>query len=289
MTSAGVLRARFPRAAANLRRFGDATTRSLDEAGKLGWFTVTGGRDMAWAVTRYRTEILRLIAQIGMGTGALAVVGGTAVIISFVTLSAGSLVALQGFASLSQIGIQALLGFVAALINVRLVAPVVSGIVLAATVGAGATAELGAMRISEEIDALEVMGINSMAYLVSTRALAGLVVIIPLYALGLIMSFLSPAVVTTVLYGQASGTYEHYFRTFLRPNDVFWSFAEVIIMAGVVMLTHCYYGYNASGGPVGVGEAVGRSMRFSLVSVNVVVLLAEMALYGVNPNFAFTV
>jgi len=88
-------------------------------------------------VTRYRTEILRLIAQIGMGTGALAVVGGTAVIISFVTLSAGSLVALQGFASLSQIGIQALLGFVAALINVRLVAPVVSGVVLAATVGAG--------------------------------------------------------------------------------------------------------------------------------------------------------
>ncbi len=171
----------------------------------------------------------------------------------------------------------------------RLVAPVVSGIVLAATVGAGATAELGAMRISEEVDALEVMGINSVAYLVSTRALAGLVVIIPLYSLALIMSFLSPAVVTTVLYGQASGTYEHYFRTFLRPNDVFWSFVEVIIMAGVVMLTHCYYGYNASGGPVGVGEAVGRSMRFSLVSVNVVVLLAEMALYGVNPNFAFTV
>ena len=289
MTSTQVVRARFPRATDTLRRFGSATTRSLDEAGKLGWFTVTGGRDMAWAVTRYRTEILRLIAQIGMGTGALAVVGGTAVIISFVTLSAGSLVALQGFASFSQIGIQALLGFVAALINVRLVAPVVSGIVLAATVGAGATAELGAMRISEEIDALEVMGINSMAYLVSTRALAGLVVIIPLYALGLIMSFVSPAVVTTVLYGQASGTYEHYFRTFLRPNDVFWSFAEVIIMAGVVMLTHCYYGYNASGGPVGVGEAVGRSMRFSLVSVNVVVLLAEMALYGVNPNFAFTV
>jgi phospholipid/cholesterol/gamma-HCH transport system permease protein len=289
MTSAEVVRARFPRTAANLRRIGAGATRSLDEAGRLGWFAVMGGRGMGWALTRYRTEILRLVAQIGMGTGAMAVVGGTAVIITFVTLSAGSLVALQGFASLSQIGIQALLGFVAALINVRLVAPVVSGIVLAATVGAGATAELGAMRISEEIDALEVMGIDSMAYLVSTRALAGLVVIIPLYALGLIMSFLSPAVVTTVLYGQATGTYEHYFRTFLRPNDVFWSFAEVIIMAGVVMLTHCYYGYNASGGPVGVGEAVGRSMRFSLVSVNVVVLLAEMALYGVNPNFAFTV
>ncbi|MGH3967701.1 MAG: ABC transporter permease [Mycobacterium sp.] len=289
MTTAQLLRARFPRAAGSLRRYGGTASRPLEEAGKLGWFAVIGGRDMVWAVTRYRKEIVRLIAEVGMGTGAMAVVGGTAVIIAFVTLSSGSLVAIQGLASLGHIGIQTLLGFVAAFINVRLVAPVVSGVVMAATVGAGATAELGAMRISEEIDALEVMGIKSVAYLVSTRALAGLVVIIPLYSLGLIMSFLSPQIITTVLYGQSSGTYEHYFRTFLRPYDVFWSFVEVIIMAGVVMLTHCYYGYNASGGPVGVGEAVGRSMRFSLVSVNVVVLLAEMALYGVDPHFAFTV
>jgi phospholipid/cholesterol/gamma-HCH transport system permease protein len=289
MTTSQVLGTRFPRASANLRRFRDVVIRPLDEAGKLGWFAVIGGRDMWWAVTRYPKEIVRLIAEVGMGTGAMAVVGGTAVIIAFVTLSSGSLVAIQGLASLGHIGLQTLLGFVAALINVRLVAPVVSGVVLAATVGAGATAELGAMRISEEIDALEVMGIKSVAFLVSTRAIAGLVVIIPLYSLGLIMSFLSPQVITTVVYGQASGTYEHYFQTFLRPYDVFWSFVEVIIMAGVVMLTHCYYGYNASGGPVGVGEAVGRSMRLSLVSVNVVVLLAEMALYGVNPNFNFTV
>jgi phospholipid/cholesterol/gamma-HCH transport system permease protein len=289
MTMAQVLRSRFPRAAGNLQRAGGAATRPLDAAGKMGWFTVLVSRDMLWAVTRYRKEVLRLIAEVGMGTGAMAVVGGTSVIIAFVTLSSGSLVAIQGLASLGHIGIQTLLGFVAALINVRLVAPVVSGVVLAATVGAGATAELGAMRISEEIDALEVMGIKSVAYLVSTRTLAGLVVIIPLYSLGLIMSFVSPQVVTTVLYGQASGTYEHYFRTFLRPNDVFWSFVEVIIISIVVMVTHCYYGYNASGGPVGVGEAVGRSMRFSLVSVNVVILLAEMALYGVNPNFNLTV
>jgi phospholipid/cholesterol/gamma-HCH transport system permease protein len=289
MTMAQVLTTRFPRAAGTLSRYGNAATRPLDEAGKLGWFTVVSVRDTAWALTRYRKEVLRLIAQVGMGTGAMAVVGGTSVIISFVTLSAGSLVAIQGLASLGHIGIQALLGFVAALINVRVTAPVVSGVVLAATVGAGVTAELGAMRISEEIDALEVMGIKSVAYLVSTRTLAGLVVIVPLYSVGLIMSFLSPQIITTVLYGQASGTYEHYFRTFLRPNDVFWSFVEVIIISVVVMLTHSYYGYNASGGPVGVGEAVGRSMRFSLVSVNVVILLAEMALYGVNPNFAFTV
>jgi phospholipid/cholesterol/gamma-HCH transport system permease protein len=289
MSTAQVIRARFPRVSENLAKYGSAASKPLDEAGRIGWFAVIGVRDMAWALTRYRKEVLRLIAEVGMGTGAMAVVGGTAVIIAFVTLSAGSLVAIQGLASLGHIGIETLLGFVAAFINVRLVAPIVTGIALAATVGAGATAELGAMRISEEIDALEVMGVKSTAYLVSTRMLAGLVVIIPLYSIGLILSFLSPQIVTTALYGQTSGTYEHYFRTFLRPDDVFWSFVEVIIISIVVMLSHCYYGYNASGGPVGVGEGVGRSMRFSLVANPIVILLAEMALYGVNPNFNFTV
>ncbi|MFZ3291789.1 ABC transporter permease, partial [Mycobacterium sp.] len=213
----------------------------------------------------------------------------TVAIVGFVTLSGSSLVAIQGFASLGNIGVEAFTGFFAALINVRIAAPVVTGIAMAATVGAGATAELGAMRISEEIDALEVMGIKSISFLATTRFMAGLVVIIPLYAMAMIMCFLSPQITTTVLYGQSSGTYDHYFRTFLRPDDVFWSFVEVIIISAVVMLSHCYYGYNASGGPVGVGEAVGRSMRFSLVATPVVILLAEMALYGVNPNFNFTV
>ena len=175
------------------------------------------------------------------------------------------------------------------MVNVRLTAPVVTGEALAATVGAGATAEIGAMRISEEIDALEVMGIKSISYLVSTRILAGSVVIIPLYAMALIMAFLSAQLTTTVLYGQSGGTYAHYFHTFLRPNDVFWSFVEVIIISVIVMINHCYFGYNCSGGPVGVGEAVGRSMRTSLVVVQFVVLFASLALYGTNPNFNLTV
>ncbi|HEX7321746.1 MAG TPA: ABC transporter permease [Mycobacterium sp.] len=288
MVTATVLRARYPRAVANLERYGRGPARSLDGMGQMTWFILSAFGNCGWALRRYRKETLRLLAEVGMGTGAMAVIGGTAAIVGFVTLSGSSLIAIQGFTSLGNIGIETFTGFFAALVNVRIAGPVVTGIALAATVGAGATAELGAMRISEEIDALEVMGIRSIAFLVSTRALAGLVVIIPLYALGLIMSFASPQIVTTALYGQSSGTYTHYFRTFLRTDDVMWSFVEVIIMALVVMATHCYYGYTASGGPVGVGEAVGRSMRFSLVSVNVVVLFAELALYGTNPNFNLT-
>ncbi|CKL57026.1 integral membrane protein yrbE1B [Mycobacterium tuberculosis] len=288
MSTAAVLRARFPRAVANLRQYGGAAARGLDEAGQLTWFALTSIGQIAHALRYYRKETLRLIAQIGMGTGAMAVVGGTVAIVGFVTLSGSSLVAIQGFASLGNIGVEAFTGFFAALINVRIAGPVVTGVALAATVGAGATAELGAMRISEEIDALEVMGIKSISFLASTRIMAGLVVIIPLYALAMIMSFLSPQITTTVLYGQSNGTYEHYFQTFLRPDDVFWSFLEALIITAIVMVSHCYYGYAAGGGPVGVGEAVGRSMRFSLVSVQVVVLFAALALYGVDPNFNLT-
>ncbi|POX91314.1 ABC transporter permease [Mycobacterium kansasii] len=289
MATSAVLRARFPRATANLNRYGGAAVRGLDTTGRLAWFTLVSLGNVPFALSRYRKETLRLIAQIGMGTGAMAVVGGTAAIVGFVTLSGSSLVAIQGFASLGNIGVEAFTGFFAALINVRIAAPVVTGVAMAATVGAGATAELGAMRISEEIDALEVMGIKSICFLATTRILAGLTVIIPLYAMAMIMAFLSPQITTTVLYGQSTGTYEHYFRTFLRPDDVFWSFLEAIIITAVVMVSHCYYGYSAGGGPVGVGEAVGRSMRFSLVSIPVVVLSAALALYGVDPNFALTV
>ncbi|KEB68449.1 ABC transporter permease YrbE1B [Mycobacterium tuberculosis M1759] len=289
MSTAAVLRARFPRAVANLRQYGGAAARGLDEAGQLTWFALTSIGQIAHALRYYRKETLRLIAQIGMGTGAMAVVGGTVAIVGFVTLSGSSLVAIQGFASLGNIGVEAFTGFFAALINVRIAGPVVTGVALAATVGAGATAELGAMRISEEIDALEVMGIKSISFLASTRIMAGLVVIIPLYALAMIMSFLSPQITTTVLYGQSNGTYEHYFQTFLRPDDVFWSFLEALIITAIVMVSHCYYGYAAGGCPVGVGEAVGRSMRFSLVSVQVVVLFAALALYGVDSNFNLTV
>lgn len=289
MSTSTVLSSRYPRAARRFDRYAGAPGRALDAFGEMVWFTVVSVGQIGFALRRYRAETVRLIAQIGMGTGALAVVGGTLAIVGFVTLSGSSLVAIQGFSSLGNIGVEVFTGFFAALVNVRIAAPVVTGIALAATVGAGATAELGAMRISEEVDALEVMGVKSIAFLASTRIVAAIVVILPLYGLAMVMAFLSPQLVTTVLYGQSSGTYNHYFRTFLRPDDVFWSFVVAAMIAVIVMITHCYYGYNAAGGPVGVGEAVGQSMRFSLVAVVVVAMLASLALYGVNPNFNLTV
>jgi phospholipid/cholesterol/gamma-HCH transport system permease protein len=242
-------------------------------------------RSIGDAVVHYQTELIRLIAQMSLGTGALALVGGTVVIVGFLTLSAGALIAVQGYNQLAGIGVEALTGFVSAYVNVRIIAPVTAGIALAATIGAGATAQLGAMRISEEIDALEVMGIRSVAYLASTRVLGGVIVVVPLYCVAILMAFVAARMGTTLVYGQSTGVYDHYFNTFLIPTDVLWSFVQTIAMAIVVMLIHTYYGYTATGGPAGVGEAVGRAVRASLVSAVFVCLLVSLAIYGQSGNF----
>ncbi|MBI3213823.1 MAG: ABC transporter permease [Mycobacterium sp.] len=237
------------------------------------------------AVVHYKVETVRLIAQMSLGTGALAIIGGTVVIVGFLTLSTGALVAVQGYNQFANVGVEALTGFASAFFNVRLISPVIAGIALAATIGAGATAQLGAMRINEEIDALEVMGVRAIAYLASNRVIAGVIVVMPLYCVAMITAFLAARFGTTVVYGQSSGVYDHYFNTFLNPTDIIWSFFQAVLMAVVIMLVHTYYGFNASGGPAGVGEAVGRAVRTSMISAVFVVLFVSLAIYGQSGNF----
>jgi len=151
---------------------------------------------------------------------------------------------------------------------------------LAATVGCGFTAQLGAMRISEEVDALEVMAIPSLPFLVTTRIIGGLIAIIPLYVVGLLSSYFATRLTVTKFFGQSEGTFDHYFNQFLPPGDVLWSFGKVLVFAVTVILIHCYHGYNASGGPAGVGVAVGRAVRTSIVAINVLDLFLSMAIWG---------
>jgi phospholipid/cholesterol/gamma-HCH transport system permease protein len=238
----------------------------------LGW--------MPRAARRYRKEVARLLAEVTLGSGALAVIGGTVGVITAMTFFTGTEVGLQGYAALNQLGTSAFSGFVSAYFNTREIAPLVSSIALAATVGCGFTAQLGAMRISEEVDALEVMAVPSMPFLVTTRILAGLIAIVPLYVLGLLSSYFATRLTVTKIFGQSTGTYDHYFTTFLPPGDVLWSFGKVLVFSVVVILIHCYHGYNASGGPAGVGVAVGRAVRTSIVAVTVLDLFLSMAIWG---------
>jgi len=232
------------------------------------------------SVKRYPKEVLRLLAEVALGSGALAVIGGTVGVILVMTFFTGAQVGLSGYAALNEIGTAAFAGFVSAYFNTREIAPLVAGIALAATVGCGFTAQLGAMRISEEVDALEVMAIPSMPFLVTTRILGGLIAIVPLYVIGLLSSYFATRLVVTQFYGQSAGTYDHYFNQFLPPGDVLWSFGKVLVFAVVVILIHCYHGYTASGGPAGVGVAVGRAVRTSIVAINVIDLFLSMAIWG---------
>ncbi|BBX09025.1 MlaE family ABC transporter permease [Mycolicibacterium aichiense] len=275
------LQALYPRIARQVRR-------PLGTIGRIGDHTIFYGRAIAGtphAALHFRKEIIRLIAEISMGAGTLAMIGGTVVIVGFLTLAAGGTLAVQGYSSLGNIGIEALTGFLAAFINVRISAPVVAGIGLAATFGAGVTAQLGAMRINEEIDALESMGIPPVEYLVSTRIVAGMVAITPLYSIAVILSFVASQFTTVVLFGQSGGLYDHYFNTFLNPIDLLWSFLQAILMAITILLIHTYFGYFATGGPSGVGVAVGNAVRTSLIVVVSVTLLISLAIYGSNGNF----
>jgi phospholipid/cholesterol/gamma-HCH transport system permease protein len=253
---------------------------ALDTMGESLAFYLRALRATPRSITRYPKEILRLLAEVTLGSGALAVIGGTVGVITAMTFFTGAQVGLSGYAALNQIGTAAFSGFVSAYFNTREIAPLVAGIALAATVGCGFTAQLGAMRISEEVDALEVMAVPSMPFLVTTRIVAGMVAIIPLYVIGLLSSYYATRLTVTQFYGQSSGTYDHYFNQFLPPGDVLWSFGKVLVFSVVVILIHCYHGYSASGGPAGVGVAVGRAVRTSIVAVNVIDLFLSMAIWG---------
>ncbi|UPK75865.1 ABC transporter permease [Nocardioidaceae bacterium SCSIO 66511] len=265
---------------ADLRTIYQRPLGSVDNLGHQLAFYI---RALIWVprvLVRYPKEILRLLTEVTFGTGGLAIIGGTIGVITAMSFFTGTEVGLQGFTALDQLGTSAFTGFISAYFNTREIAPLVAGIALAATVGCGYTAQLGAMRISEEVDALEVMAIPSLPYLVTTRVIAGLAAIIPLYIVGLLASYFATRFVVTVAYGQSPGTYDHYFDLFLPPGDVLWSFFKVLIFAVVVIMIHCFYGYYATGGPAGVGVAVGHAVRTSIVAINVVDLLLSMAIWG---------
>lgn len=261
---------------------------SVEERGDQLLFYV---KALAWtprAVSRYRREIANTLAEVAFGAGGLSVIAGTVGVIAFLAFFAGTEVGIQGYASLSQLGVAKFTAFISAYFNTREVAPLVSAIALAATVGCGYTARLGAMRISEEIDALEVMGIPSLPFLVTTRMIAAFIAVIPLYVVALCASYLSPRLITTMIYGQSAGTYDHYFLQFLPPIDMLWSFFKLIFLAVAVILIHCYYGYTASGGPAGVGTAVGRAIRSSIVTVVVADFFLSFAIWGSTTTVRIT-
>jgi phospholipid/cholesterol/gamma-HCH transport system permease protein len=237
---------------------------------------------------KYGNVVLNLVSDITIGAGALIVGGGMIFVIFSMSFFTGTEVGLQGFKGLQQIGAQAFTGLVGSFANTREVTPLIAGVAFAAQVGAGFTAELGAMRISEEIDALEVMSVPSIPYLVCTRMVAALIAIIPLYLISLFASFFATKLVTTRFFGLSPGVYDYYFHLYLPFKDVVYSVIKAALFAVVVALIHCYYGYYASGGPAGVGVAVGRAIRLSIVVVVLLNLVLSLIFWGGGNTVSLT-
>ena len=183
------------------------------------------------------------------------------------------------------VGSPAYAGVFAAWCDLRELVPYAFGYMMAAKVGTGIVAELGSMRISDEIDALEVMGISSMTFLCATRLLAAWLVLPFMYLAGIGAGFFASYLAVVEQIGEvSSGGYSLIFWMFQNPPDLLYSVIKAMAMATVIVLVGCYYGYTASGGPVGVGTATAKSMVLNIVLVHLIGMLGTQVFWGANPR-----
>jgi phospholipid/cholesterol/gamma-HCH transport system permease protein len=183
------------------------------------------------------------------------------------------------------VGSPAYAGVFAAWCDLRELVPYAFGYMMAAKVGTGIVAELGSMRISDEIDALEVMGISSMTFLCATRLLAAWMVLPFMYMAGIGAGFFASYLAVVEQIGEvSSGGYSLIFWMFQNPPDLVYSLIKAMAMATVIVLVGCYYGYTASGGPVGVGTATAKSMVLNIVLVHLIGMLGTQVFWGANPR-----
>jgi phospholipid/cholesterol/gamma-HCH transport system permease protein len=183
------------------------------------------------------------------------------------------------------VGSPAYAGVFAAWCDLRELVPYAFGYMMAAKVGTGIVAEIGSMRISDEVDALEVMGISSMTFLCATRLLAAWMVLPFMYLAGIGAGFFASYLAVVEQIGEvSSGGFFLIFWMFQNPPDLLYSVIKAMAMATVIVLVGCYYGYNASGGPVGVGTATAKSMVLNIVLVHIIGMMGTLVFWGANPR-----
>jgi phospholipid/cholesterol/gamma-HCH transport system permease protein len=238
-------------------------------------------------IRRYSRETLAATINMAWGRGSLIVDGGTISVLLILGMAVGASLAVEALATLNIIGFGALSGVIGGIGAIRVIGPLVAGIAFTAQAGTRMTAEIGAMRISEEIDAVDAMGLRPIPFVVGTRMVGGLLCVVPGYLLTLVMTFFVLDTVVVAINGEAGGTYHHYFIQFLTPIDLLYSLIKATTYCIAATLIHCYYGYFASGGPVGVGMASGRAVRASLVTIMVLDFTTTVLLWGLQPEFVF--
>jgi phospholipid/cholesterol/gamma-HCH transport system permease protein len=265
-------------------RVTDGTISGLARMGDFGSFSVKVLRALPLTLRRYPGEYMNNLDDIAWGTGALLVGGGTIGIMVLLSVAAGTSLGIEGFSGLELLSLGPLAGAVNAGVSTRELAPLIASLALASQIGCRFTAQIGSMKLHEEIDALSVMAVPPIYYLATTRVAATMTAILPLYYIGLIGSWVASKAVVVLLFGQSGGTYEHYFGQFLSGRDLAISTLKILVFTLMVALLHCWYGFNAAGGPAGVGEATGRAIRASIVTVIVLDMIFTLFFYGTDPG-----
>ena len=236
----------------------------------------------------YRRQTAVMITDMTWGRGSVIIGGGVVPLMLLMGAAMGASIGIEAFSALNLLSLGQLTGMISAFGVTRELAPIAAGVGFAAQAGCRMTAEIGSMRIAEEIDALESIGVRSVPFVVTTRVIGGIVAVAPSFVVGLILSYLSCQLVVTGIHGTPAGTYNHYFDQFVLGWDVIASVIKVILFAIAVVLIHCYQGFFATGGPEGVGTASGRAVRASLVTIIALDMVSTIVLWGFQSPITFT-
>jgi phospholipid/cholesterol/gamma-HCH transport system permease protein len=276
-----------PLGTATLVRGATAGALVVAKAGHLLFFF--GRIVMAVPVTlsRYRRELLRNLSDIAWGNGSIVVGGGTGGVALVLGVTAGALLAVEGYNTLNLLGLGPATGLLSSWASTRELVPIMIALAFTTQAGCRFTAQLGAMRIAEEIDAMDALAIKPIPYLVTTRVVASVVAVIPLFLASLAIAYLAAQTVVALISGTSTGTYLHYFALFSSSTDVIYATIKAVIFVFVGSTIHCYYGYFASGGPEGVGVAAGHALRASITVIIILNALLTMAMWGVDAGARF--
>ncbi len=246
--------------------------------------------ETAGDITKFSFEAIRAIPKLRlypseMFRQAAILIVSSGFIVWLMEFVIGLQCGLEGNYTLKQIGAPVYSAIFSAWCAVREMAPYMWGYILAAKVGCGLVAEIGSMRISEEIDALEVIGVRPMAYIVATRVVGAWIALPFLYIIGLGIMYLAEWLVVVKQLGEVSnGGYLNLFWLFQNPTDFFYSLLKIMAMGTAIVFVGCYYGYKARGGPVGVGWNTAKSMMLNMVLVHVIGMFGTQLFWGLSPN-----
>ncbi|MEV0341827.1 ABC transporter permease [Nocardia sp. NPDC050713] len=260
----------------------------VDTVGFVLSFSLQVLSSIPLTLKHYRAQTVLMITDMTWGRGSVIVGGGTAAVMVVMGAAVGASIGIEAWSALNLVALGQLSGLVSAFANTRELAPIAAGVGFAAQAGCRMTAEIGSMRISEEIDAVESLGVRSVPFVVTTRVIAGTVAVVPTFLIALVLSYLATAAVVTTVHGAPPGVYDHYFSQFVVAWDIVAAVIKVLVFAVAVILIHCYQGFFATGGPEGVGTASGRAIRASLVAIIALDMVMTIVLWGFTSPITFS-